>query len=419
MARGTKVRSFDFNKKEIMQLSEVDTAPTFKKYMEKFYYLYGFKETDFRVGKSENADYYFPADFAELLALTLRNSSKHPFSRANYDEKNVTATQIQEYNQLMCEGIDNELPSVFRDLIYTIPSHLQSVKLGDFTSVLVERMSLFIVNITKLEHQAIGDTIDWLCRQLDEANYNLFRGNYLSEMIQKSNEAYNEKHNKELIEELYGPKNEEVDDIERRMFATNNSIDYTISLLIKRILLETNELYHGEKSSEFLDLKNKKSLLMMGLETVPVDKSNSSDRHSNLMERILYYKSINSQMVNQGRVEMAESVLEGYREKILTRKSIVDQIKDKSFREPGEMSINEQRGFLESKIQEMQEVLAKLDAEASEPQIDFADSFIDEMKSKYVEYCEKANQDSKKLKPIVDGFVGQVLTNFMNTGGIK
>jgi len=419
MPRGTKVRRFDYNKKEMMELSEVNIAPTFKKHMEKFYALYGFEETDFRVGKSENADYYFPADFAELLALVLRNSSKHPFSRANYDEKNVTASQIQEYNQLLCEGIDNELPSVFRDLIYSMPSHLQSVKLGDLTSVLVERLSLFIVNITKLEHQAMGNTVDWLCRRLDEANYYLFKGNYMNEMAQKSNEAYDNEHNKELIEELYGPKNEKVDDIERRMVATNNSIDYTISLLIKRILLATDDLYYADKGSEFLNLENKELLLMLGLEAVPADKGSSYGRQSNLIERTLYYESITPHMVDQGRVDIAESVLEGYREKILTRKSIVDQIKDKSFREPGEMSVNEQKIFLKSQIKEMQEALAKLDTEDSEPQIDFADSFIAEIKSKYVEHCEKASQDSEKLKPIVDHFVGQVLTNFMNTGGIK
>lgn len=415
MARGKKVRRIDYGRKEMMELSDIQTAPTFKKYMEKFYALYGFEETDFRVGKSEKADYYFPADFAELLALILRNSSRHPFSRANYDEKNVTASQIQEYNQLMCESIDNELPSVFRDLIYTMPSHIQSVKLGDLISVLVERLSLFIVNITKLEHQGIGDAVHWLCRELDMANYNLFRGNYFIKMAQESNEAYNN----ELIEELYGSKNEEVDDIERRMVATNNSIDYTISLLIKRILHATDDLYYADKGSEFLDHINKELLLMLGLKAVPANESNSDGQESHLTERILYYKSMTPQLVNQGRVDMAESVLEGYREKILTRKSIVEQIKDKSFREPGEMSVSEQKSFLESQIKEMQEALAKLEAEANEPQIDFADSFMAEMKSKYVEHCEKASQDSEKLKPIVDHFVGQVLTNFMNTSGIK
>ncbi|SFM51718.1 hypothetical protein SAMN03159341_14122 [Paenibacillus sp. 1_12] len=419
MPRGKKVRRIDYGRKEMMGLSEINIPQTFTNYMNKFYELYGFEETDFRVGKSENADYYFPADFAELLALVLRNSSKHPFIRVNHVKENVNASQIQEYNQLMCESIDNELPSVFRDLIYTMPSHLQSVKLGDLTSVLVERLTLFIMNITKLEHQAMGDTVDWLCRQLDQANYNLFRDNYFFEMGQKSNEAYDNEHNKELIEKLHGPKNEKVDDIERRMVATNNSIDYTISLLIKRILHETNELYHGEKGFEYLDLENKTMLLMLGLEAMPADESNSDGQESHLIERTLYYNHEMSKAVNQGRVAMAESVLEGYREKILTRKSIVDQIKDKSFREPGEMSINEKKKILESQIKEMQEELARLDAEASEPQNDFVDSFMAEMKSKYVEHCEKANQDSEKLKPIVDHFVGQVLTNFMNSGGIK
>ncbi|RUS44584.1 hypothetical protein [Cohnella sp. AR92] len=417
MPRGKKVRRIDYGGVEMRELSAIKTKRTFKEYMEKFYALYGFEETDFRMGKEKNTDYYFPADFAELLALILRKSSNHPFSRANYDEKKVNASQIQEYNRLMCESIDNELPSVFRDLIYTMPSHLQSVKLGDLTSVLVERLSLFIVNITKLEHQAMGDTVDWLCRELDKANYNLFRGNYFSEMAQRSNEAYSNEHHKEIIEKLYGPKNENVDDIERRMVATNNSIDYTVSLLIKHIMQATDELYEGE-GSEFLDLGNKPLLHLLGLDVVPVDESNSDGQESHLTERTLFYHKL-SKEVNQGRVEIAESVLEGYREKILKRKSIIDQIKDKSFREPGVMSVDEKKEILKVRIQEMQAELAKLEEEDSASQDDFVDSFMAEMQREYVAYCEKANQDSEKLKPVVDHFVGQVLINFMNTSGIK
>ncbi|MEK4439078.1 hypothetical protein [Paenibacillus sp. FSL K6-2862] len=417
MPRGRKVRRIDYGREEMRKISGDISKPTFDSYIKKFYDLYGFKDTDFRVGKSENADYYFPADFAELLALLLRNSSNHPFSRANHVKGNVTASQIQEYYQQICDSIENELPSVFRDLIYTIPSHLQSVMLRDLTSVLVERLTLFIVNITKLDHQGMGDAVSWLCRELDRANFNLFRGNYFNKLAHESNEAYSNDHHKELIEKLYGPKNEKVDDIDRRMAATNNSIDYTVSLLIKRILQDSDDLYEGE-GSEFLDLGNKPLLHLLGLEVVPVDKSNLDGQESLLTERTLFYHKL-SKEVNQGRVEIAESVLEGYKEKLLTRKSIVEQIKDKSFREPGNMSVEKKKEILESQIKLMQAELAKLEEEVREPQDDSVDSFVAEMQREYVAYYEKANQDSKELKPIVDHFVGQVLINFMNTSGIK
>lgn len=417
MPRGRKVRRIDYGREEMRKISGDISKPTFDSYIKKFYDLYGFKDTDFRVGKSENADYYFPADFAELLALLLRNSSKHPFSRANHVKGNVTASQIHEYNQQICDSIENELPSVFRDLIYTMPSHLQSVMLSDLTSVLVERLTLFIVNITKLDHQGMGDAVRWLCRELDRANYNLFKGNYFIKLAHESNEAYSNENHKELIEKLYGPKNEKVDDIDRRMAATNNSIDYTVSLLIKRILQDSDDLYEGE-GAEFLDLGNKSLLHLLGLEVVPVDKSNLDGQESLLTERTLFYHKL-SKEVNQGRVEIAESVLEGYKEKLLTRKSIVEQIKDKSFRESGNMSVEKKKEILESQIKLMQAELAKLEEEAREPQDDSVDSFMAETQREYVAYCEKANQDSKELKPIVDHFVGQVLINFMNTSGIK
>jgi len=202
------------------------------------------------------------------------------------------------------------------------------------------------------------------------------------------------------------------------MAATNNSIDYTISLLIKRILNATDDLYEGD-GSEYLDLGNKELLHFMRLSGVPVTESNSKAQVSPLIERTLYYNQEMSKEVNQGRVEIAESVLEGYREKILKRKSIVDQIKDKSFREPGVMSVDEKKEILKVRIQEMQAELAKLGEEDSEPQDDSVDSFMAEMQREYVSYCEKANQDSEKLKVVVDHFVGQVLINFMNTSGIK
>lgn len=418
MPRGKKVRRIDYDKTEMMGLSGIKTIPTFNNTIGKFYDLYGFEKTDFKVGKSENADYYFPADFAEFLALILRNNSKHPFSRANHVKEKVNALQIQEYNQLICDSIDNELPSVFRDLIYTMPSHLQSVMLGDLTSVLVERLTLFIVNITKLDHQGMGDAVVWLCRELDKANYNLFRGNYLTKIVHESNEEHNTKHYKDLMDNLYGAKDEKVDDIEKRMAKTNNCIDYTISLLIKRILHDTDDLYYADKGSEFLDLDNKELLLMLGLQAVPADKSNSSNSQSNLIERSLYYRKI-SNKGNRGRVSMAESVLDDYKEKLLARKSIVERIKDKSFREPGELSIDEKKKILGSRIKEMQDELARLDSEECETQENFEDSITAELQSEYVAYCEKMQNDSEKLKQIVDNFVGQVLINFMNTSDEK
>lgn len=419
MPRGRKVRRIDYNSKEMMELSGFENRQTFYNNIERFYELYGFEKADFKIDKSENADYYFPADFAELLALILRYNNKHPFGRDNHVKGKVNASQIQEYNQLICDSIDNKLPSVFRDLIYTLPSHLQSVMLGDLTSVLVERLTLFIVNITKLDNQGIGDAIGWLCKELDKANYHLFRGNYLIKSVLESNEEYKIKHFKDLMDNLYGAKDDEkVDDLEKRMAVTNNSIDYTISLLIKRILHDTDDLFYADKGSEVLDLSNKELLLMLGLQAVPADESSPNKGESSFIERDLYYSLI-SDKVNHAQVSKAKSLLDDYKEKLLARKSIVERIKDNSFREPSEFSIDEKKKILESRIKEMQDELVRLDSESCEPQENFEDNITAAMHSDYLAYCEQVHKDSDKLKQIVDNFVGQVLNNFMNTSDEK
>ncbi|WP_289137738.1 hypothetical protein [uncultured Brevibacillus sp.] len=413
MPRGMKVRRIDYNLKEMMEKSEISVKQTFYNHIGKFYELYGFEKTDFKLDKSKKADYYFPADFAELLALILKNSGNHPFSRANHAKDKVNAAEIQKYNKLICEGIDNELHSVFRDLIYTMPSHLQSVKLGDLTTVLVERLTLFIVSITKLDHQGVGDAIEWLCNELDKANYNLFRGNFLTKIILQSNEEFANQHYKNLLDNLYGATNEKVDDLEKRMTVANNSIDYAIALLIKRILLGTDDLYYADKGKEFLDFDNEELLLMLGLRAVPADKNSSNKDENNYIERDIYYRAI-SDKVNHGRVAMAEYVLDDYKNKVRARKSIIDKIKDGSFREASEISIDEKKRILESQIKEMQDELVSLDADSCESE-DHEGSIMALMHSDYLAYCEQVHNNSDKLKEIVDNFVGQVLINFMNT----
>ena len=416
MPRGKKIRSIDYNLKEMMELCEISTRPTFNKRISKFCELYGFKKEDFKIDNAKRGDYYFPADFAELLALLLKTQNQYPLNRANAVSENIKATQIKEYNQIICEGIDNELNDIFYKLIYTMPCHLQALEIVDLTSVLIERLTLFIVNITKLDHQEIGETLKWLCNALDEANYNLFRGSYVKNKEIESNIAYTDEHYKELQNAIYGMKNDEIDTIEKELSMSNNSIDYAIALLIKRFMHDTKDLNSGDKGTEYLTIKDNAMLKVLGLKLAVTEDENKDVYDSNFIERDLYYRSLLGKYVSPAKYEIAESVIKNYNDRIKKRKSFLDKIKDGSFREPSELNIDEKKQILEANIRDMQEELARLQEESLVKDI-MVNDFLNVMRKEYVEHCENTKFDSKKLNNAVDAFVGQVLLNTLNTNG--
>ncbi|WP_147564344.1 hypothetical protein [Clostridium tyrobutyricum] len=414
MPRGKKIRRIDYNLKEMMDLCKISTRPTFNKQIEKLCKLYGFKKESFKIDNSETGDYYFPADFAEPLALLLRNYVNYPLNRSNAVQENIKATQIKEYNKIICDEIDNDLNDVFRKIIYTLPCHLQAVKISDLTSDLVERLTLFIVNITKLDHQEIGEVLNWLCRALDEANYNLFRGSYFKNKIIESNMAFCDEGYKKQREAIYGIKDNEIEELENEMMKSNNSIDYAVAILIKRIMQDTQSLNSADKGSEFLTSDDNDILKMMGLEISVKDDKNTCKDGDNFLERDLYYRSVVKQYLSLGKYKLAQSVIENYSEKVKKRKSIVEKIKDGTFQESCELSISTKRKVLEQNIKNMQHELEKLNEECSEGH-DSEEDFLCQMKNEYVKYYDTVLKDSTKLKDEVDRFVGQIFINTLNT----
>lgn len=414
MPRGKKIRRIDYNSKEMMELCEISTRPTFNKQIGKLCELHGLKKESFKIDNSEGGDYYFPADFAELIALLLKHHNNYPLSRANAVPENVKATEIETYNRLICDDVDNCVNDVFRKIIYTLPCHLQSLKISDFTSILIERLTLFIVNITKLDHQEIGETLEWLCRKLDEANYNLFRGSYIKNKVMESNIAFDEDNYKEQHDAIYGAIDDEIEALESEMMKSNNSIDSAIATLIKRIMYDTKELNSAEKGTEFLTPDDNGLLKLMGIEIINDNKKNTHLSKDNFIERNLYYSSVIEQYLNKNQYNMAEAIIEKYNDKVKHRKSIVEKIKDGSFKEAYEFSIGYKKKILENNIREMQSELDKINENFDKVEENNND-FLSELKNEYVEYCDSVMKNTSSLYEAVDKFVGQVLINTMNT----
>lgn len=424
MPRGKKIRRIDYNRKEMMELCGINSRPTFNSCMDKLCETYGFEIEDFKIDNSKNGDYYFPADIAEPLSMLIRNLNKYPFYRANAVTENITGTQIEEYNRILCQDIEDRVNDVFRKLIYTLPSHLQALEISDLTSVLIERLTLFILNITKLDHQEIGETIKWLCNTLDEANYNLFRGSYVKNKAFESNQAYFEEHYKKQHVAIHGVSDDKLVNIESEMMKPDNSIDYSIAMLVKRIMCDIKDLNSSDKGKEFLTPEDNNLLFLMGLRIVDGHDDNedeepsSEDKErqscSNFIERDLYYRSIIKQYLDEGKYMMAESVVDNHNQKIKNKKSIVEKIKNGQFKEPCEVDFSRKKEILEHNLKMTEEQLRALEKEKDALPKE-AEEFLTDMKKAYVKYCETTMNEVSEIKDAVDRFVGQVLINSMNT----
>ena len=425
MPRGKKVRRIDYNREEMMELCEISTRPTFNSYIKKICKIYGFKVEDFKIDNSKEGDYYFPADIAELLAILIRNQNKYPLNRTNTVIKNITGTQIEEYNCNICQDIEDRIHDVFRKLIYTLPSYIQALEISDLTSVLIERLTLFIINITKLDHKEIGETVKWLCRTLDEANYNLFRGSYVKNKVSESNRAYFEGLYKEQNKAIHGASHDKLVNIENEMMKPDNSIDYSIAMLVKRIMCDTEYLNASDKGKEFLTPEDNGILSLIGLRIVdeldnnkdeePSTEDNESQASSNFIERDIYYRTIIKKYLSEGQYDIAESIVNNY-QKFKTKMSIADKIKSGEFKEPWQKNINQKKEILMANIKAMEKELAALEEKGEDPPKE-AEQFTIEMQREYIYYCENITKTSS-LQEAVDQFVGQVLINSLNTNDV-
>ncbi len=412
-----KERRIDYTKKEISErLNIAETSVDYQlTKLCKLYQQYGLSVSDFK-RDGESGRNFFPPDYTELLLVLLKTQGLNPRTKKN--TSTVTAEDVSEFNKEIIEEIDSgSLPYYQKNIIQNMPWYRGATVIRDWSSLLVEELTQFVMNLTELQGNDVSQTIKYVCRELDYMNYHLFRGANTGKMILENNEQ----EQKQIFDGLY-KEFLEMDDEERvkcfektpvfeqfynaykhneeKLPILNRSdigVDVGIVSFIKALMLgnglkETQ--LRIQKLDEFLDPDEYDTLCNLFEDEVSRNGHLLTD-----IEREWYLNNkedviirfVSEFLKKPGALEMT---IRGKK-----WESIPDRIHSGTFFEDyHEGYVREQRKITE---EEYMKVIMKLGQEEQK-----------KLGEDYLKHYEKNKSNNKELHDIVSRFVGQVLMNF-------
>ncbi len=411
MAKKQKERHVDFSQDEMVKKSRMESRTKFTDTFKRICEMYDINPLDFKVNETkEKSGFFFTPECSELLALLIRHHADNPLARKNPDKSKINATAVGIYNNLMIKDIDTELNDIFRKLIYTMPAHMVSQEIADWTEPLVRQLTYFLINITTLGNENVGAALSVFTKKLDEMNYNLFRGNYAVQMARDINLVQLQEDDERI-------------DISKFLDKQNLSIDKLIAYMIKWFDVDAKDI-RDKGFPDLVDIlrEQNKMYRLMGLEKTITnadgkklfkDIKNPSDEEL----RAAYYSLLIEPYLDEGRLKNNEFVMNHYRKKVEEWKSITDKISAGEFREPSEMTIEKKKEVLKQNIQIIKSELVAHEEELKRLELSDKDEpkneFLEKLQKDYIEYCQRSDKEYKDLYNIVDIFVGQALNEFI------
>lgn len=397
-------RNVDFTQKEMEEMTGLDRT-RFKRNLEKVCEMYEFDIANFKKEKdNSNSHFTFPPEIAELLALLVRNYDIHPKTLANKEKgyKIVKASDVAAYNKKMMSDID-EMEEIFKQAIYCRPGHYSAANIAFWSDEFIKQLTWFIMNLSSLKGESLGDTIATFTKKMDDMNYNLYRGEYTRNFAMASNE--------ESI-----PLYLRMSELDKKMNQQNQSIDIIIADMIKAFLPVVRQI-REEKFRDYVppyDFINANPILGIQVEEVPEGKEAEEDKE---LLRMLYYKTKVASLINASSFAQNEYNLEHLHKKNLEWKSILVGINDGSFREPYELSnsekienIKENIQYYESALQQCRELMEELENKETDTKEEL---LTQNMKKGYQQHCKELEKNCSRLKETVDKLVGQAMEEIM------
>ncbi|OJE31685.1 hypothetical protein BAQ47_03285 [Bacillus tropicus] len=349
MAKRKKVRNIDYSKEDIKKLSDLKNDRTFKNYMEHLDTLYDLKIIDFKRDHSSDSDYYFPIEIAELLSMILATLSSHPLRRSNGDTSKIKGSEIAKYINELLDKMDG-LDAVFVDMIKTMPAYIESLKIVNLMDKVIEEFTILTSSLTYFDNQRTGETIQELYNALKKVNRNIYQSNNMLEQVLTSNEEYMRTNYPEQFEDEDIKKSS----LDNNLMRNNISLDKAIAYLIKRLLLDTEDLYISDKGQPAFHFQEDDVNLFpfLGLKLVNVTEEDDEEslRNSVILERVLYLNTLYN-YIDKSRLDEAQW-LEDKFTNYLAREQHSEDVEEKDYLEYRKNLLNNNR-----KLKEKNDVL--------------------------------------------------------------
>lgn len=417
-------RRIDYTKREIAEALNV-AENTVDYRIKNMCDYYGIKPEIFKRYGGETRN-FFPVDYTSLLILLLKSFEANPASKKKTVD--VTAEDVADYNKKICKEIDTNrlVPDYLRETAQKMPWYREAEDISEWSAILVEELTQFIINLTKSQGGDIGQTIKFICRELDNMNYHLYRGSYITRGLQSCSDNSQRELEDKAYQEICAMDNDEriryfKEKPEIGMFynaykqtngniphinKTDMSIDRGILSIMQAIMagmgLKEMQNERADKLPEFLDENEyekfrkimKKDTQVTDVELIECERewylNNQADAFRTYAEMHLK---------EPGRVEF---VTQGRK-----WESVPERIEAGTYHEDyHEAYMRECRGGITE--QQFMDTIMKLDDE--------------EQKKLFAEYLKyyNANKDKyKDLHDIVSRFVGQVMLNYLSVSKEK
>lgn len=397
-------RNVDFTQKEMEEMIGLDRT-RFKRNLEKVCEMYKFDINNFKKEKDNpNSHFTFPPEIAELLALLVRNYDIHPKTLANKEKgyKIVKASDVAAYNKKMLSDID-EMEEIFKKAIYCRPGHYSAANIAFWSDEFIKQLTWFIMNLSSLKGESLGDTLAMFTKKMDVMNYNLYKGESIRNLAMASNEEST-------------PLYLRMSELDKKMNRQNQSIDVIIADMIQAFLPVVRQI----REENFRDYAPPYEFInanpILGIRVVEVPEGEEVEEDKELL-RMLYYRTEVACLIDTSPFAQNEYNLEHLYKKNLEWKSILEGINDGSFKEPYELSNSEKIKNLKENIQcyeadlrQCRELLKELEHEESDTKEDFLTKNI---KKGYQQHCKHLGKNCSRLNETVDRLVGQAMEEIM------
>lgn len=176
-------RRIDYTQEEIAQQLHMGKS-TIGNRMKEIVDYYNLEEDAFNKEVGGNPRKFLPPEYTSLLKIIMQEYKNNPATKQAGKEK-INADMVIEFNSAMQKAISEaeDLPIEYKKLLQEQPWHDVSKTIVDYLPMLIDELSEFIYNL--LNSKDLGETIKFLCRELDKMNYCLCRGAYTQSEISK------------------------------------------------------------------------------------------------------------------------------------------------------------------------------------------------------------------------------------------
>lgn len=417
-------RRIDYTKHEIAQkLNIADTTLDYQ--IKKMCEFYGLEPDLFKRNKGEGRN-FFPVDYTSLLILLLKANDINPAAKKKTVD--VTAKDVADFNKKTIEEIDtnNDLPEYLRETLQQMPWYREAGDISDWSALLVEELTQLIINLTKSQGEDIGQTIKYICKELDYMNYQLYRGSFLNQKILSNNERLQKENNEMLYQEFCDLNEDErksrfeenpefelfynaykqtkgnIPYINKRDVSIDRGVLSVMQAIMAGMGVQELQTSRADKLPEFLDSEEYEKLCRIMCKEKSVNEAElvECEREwylNNQEDGIRTY--IDMFLKEPGCIE-ASAIGKKWQ-------SIPEKIESGTyFEDYREGYQREQKRIITE--QQYMDIVLKLDEKEQK-----------ELFARYLEYFNANKQKEKGLHDIVSRFVGQVMLNYLSVSKEK